>query len=205
MPSARSKRTSSAVTTTISSFSISLHAARVGEEGGDRRAEELLAVAAADDQRALLAGGDDHAGLVGGDRDERVVAAQPRVRRAHGVDEVVAVEMMRDEVGDHLGVGLRREDGAGVQQLLLELDVVLDDAVDHDVDAVVGVEVGVRVGLVHAAVGRPARVADAGGGRPGQDRDGSVAPGLALGDRAAQVGEVADGANGLEAVLALDA
>ena len=48
----------------------------MGEEGGDAGGEELLAVAAADDQRALLAGADEHVGLVGGDGDERVVAAQ---------------------------------------------------------------------------------------------------------------------------------
>ena len=181
-----------------------LHAARVGEEGGDRGAEELLAVAAADDQRALLARGDDHAGLVGGDRHERVVAAQARVGEPDGLLEPVAVEVARDEVGDDLGVGLRREDGAGVEQLLLELHVVLDDAVDHDVDAVGGVEVRVRVLLGDAAVRGPARVADAGRGGRGEHRDGALAV-AALLDGGAQVREVADGADGLEAVLALHA
>ena len=67
-------------------------------------------------------------------------------------------------MGDHLGVGLRGEHGAVGDQPLLERDVVLDDPVDHDVDPVGGVEVRVGVLLGHAAVGRPARVADPGAG-----------------------------------------
>ena len=51
---------------TISSFSMSCTLARVREEGGDGGGEELLALAAADDQRALLAGADEQLGLVGG-------------------------------------------------------------------------------------------------------------------------------------------
>ena len=65
------------------------------EEGGDAGGEELLAVAAADDQRALLAGADEHAGLVGRDGHERVVAAQAVVRAARGLDEAVLVEVVR--------------------------------------------------------------------------------------------------------------
>ncbi len=174
----------------------------MGQEGGDRRAEELLAVAAADDERALLARGDDHAGGVGGDRHERVVAAQPRIGAAHRLDEAGAVEVAGDQVRDHLGVGLRREDGAVGQELLLELHVVLDDAVDHDVDPVVGVEVRVRVGLRDAPVRRPARVADPGRGGRREHRDGTLA--VALGHRLAQVGEVADRAHGLEPLLTLE-
>ena len=85
----------------------------MGEEGGDAGGEELLAVAAADDQRALLAGADEHAGLVGGDRHERVVAAQAVVGAPDGLDEVAGlVELARDQVGDDLDVGLGGELGA---------------------------------------------------------------------------------------------
>ena len=48
--------------------------------------------------------------------DERVVAAQPRVGAAHGLDEAGALEVAGDQVRDHLGVGLRREDGAVVER-----------------------------------------------------------------------------------------
>ena len=153
----------------------------LAQEGRDRRGDELLAVAAADDQRALLAGPDQQAGLVGAHRHERVVAAEVGVGRADGVDQV-AVVVVGDQVGDHLGVGLGGEHGAVVDQLLLERDVVLDDAVDDDVDAVGGVEVRVGVLLGDPAVGRPARVADPGSGvRALGDRD--AAPGISLARR----------------------
>ena len=144
-----------------------------------------------------------HAGLVGGHRDERVVAAQLGVGAADGVLEPAAVEVARRQVRDDLGVGLRREHGAGVEELLLELHVVLDDAVDDDVHAVGGVVVRVGVLLGHAAVRGPARVADAGGGRWREHRDAAIVT-VALLDRAAQLREVADGADGLQAALALD-
>ena len=149
-----------------------LHLAGVGEEGGDGGGDELLAVAAADDQRALLARADQQLRLVGGDGDERVVAADARVGGEHGVDEAVArLDAPRDQVRDDLGVGLGAERGALGDQRLLDLHVVLDDAVDHDVDALVVVGVRVGVGLVDAAVGGPAGVADAGGRRALGERD----------------------------------
>ena len=64
-----------------------LDAARLAQEGGDRRGEEGLAVAAADDQRALLARADEHVGLVERHGHERVVALELGVGGADGVDE----------------------------------------------------------------------------------------------------------------------
>jgi hypothetical protein len=82
-------------------------------------------------------------------------------------------------VGDHLGVGLRCELGAGVEQTALQREVVLDDPVDDDVDAVARVEVRVGVGLGDAAVRRPARVPDA-ARRGADDRgDGAEPSGIA--------------------------
>ena len=103
-----------------------------------------------DHERALLAGADEHARLVGGHRDERVVAAQVVVGEAHGLDQV-ALEVVGDQVGHHLGVGLGGEVGALGPELLAQLGPVLDDPVEHDVDAL-GV-VGVRVRV--ASVTRP--------------------------------------------------
>src|SRR5690606_14965334 len=58
-----------------------------------------------------------------------------------------------------LGVGLRFEFVPEAPEALALFLVVLDDAVVHQGHAVAHVRV--RVGLGHAAVGRPARVADA--------------------------------------------
>jgi hypothetical protein len=162
----------------------------VREERGDRRAEELLAVAAADDQRALLAGADERARLVGRHRDERVVALELGVGGAHGLAEAAERHVVGDEVRDDLGVGLGGEVRAGVHQAVLERDVVLDDPVDDDVDAVAGVEVRVGVGLRHAAVRRPARVPDA--ARRLDRRDRAAGRRRRGGDGLAQLAEVPD-------------
>ena len=183
-----------------------LDVARVSEEGGDAGGEELLAVAATDDQRALLAGADHDARVVGGHRDERIVAAQPAVGAQDGLGQVVGlVQLTRDQVGHDLDVGLRRELDPVGEELVLELHEVLDDAVDDDVDAVVLVEVRVRVVLAHAAVGGPARMADAGGGRRRGDGDAAAEVGLhGLVDRRAQGAQVADGPDRFEVALRLD-
>ena len=176
-----------------------LDLAGLAQECRYRGGDELLAVAATDDQRALLACADDQAGLVGAHRDERVMAAKLGVRGADGLHEV-AVVVARDEVGDHLGIGLRGEHGALPLEAVLQRQVVLHDPVDHDMDAIGGVEVRVGVLLGHASVRRPARVAD-----PGPhvhalgDRD-RARPRVPLVESTAEVAQVADGAHGLDPV-----
>ncbi len=179
-----------------------LHVARVREEGGDGGAEELLAVAAADDQRALLARPHEGARLVGAHRDERVVALELVVGGANGLGEAAQRHVVGDEVGDDLCVRLRRVVGAHVGHALLERQVVLDDPVDDDVDAVARVEVRMGVGLGHATVRGPAGVADAAhrvvlgdgdrDGRPALVRIGAAA---AVRDRLPQLAEVSDRAH----------
>ena len=51
-----------------------LHTPRVSEKRGNRRGEELLALAVPSDQRALLARADEHVGFVEAHRHERIVA-----------------------------------------------------------------------------------------------------------------------------------
>src|SRR5258708_1076190 len=74
---------------------------------------------------------------------------------------------MLDQVGEHLGVGLRAERVAGRAQPLLEVEIVLEDAVVHHDEAALAVRVRMGVLLRGAAVGRPARVADADRARDG--------------------------------------
>src|SRR6267378_4103703 len=74
---------------------------------------------------------------------------------------------MLDQVGEHLGVGLRAERVAGRAQPLLEVEIVLEDTVVHHDEAALAVRVRMRVLLRGAPVGRPARVADADRARDG--------------------------------------
>jgi hypothetical protein len=174
----------------------------VAQEGGDRGGDELLAVAPPDDQRALLACSHDETGLVRGHRDERVVAAEVGVGATHRLDEV-AVVVVRDEVGDHLGIGLGGEPGALVDQPALQRDVVLDDAIDHDVDAIGRVEVRVGVLLRDPPMGGPAGVADAGARLGPLDHGyrlaGAIGTAVSL-DRASQRVQVAHRADCIDAV-----
>jgi hypothetical protein len=168
-----------------------LDVAGLGEEGRDGGGDEALALAQADDQRALLASAHEHARVVGGHRDERVVPAQLVVGEAHGLGQV-AVQVLRDQVRHDLGVGLRGEPGAVGLEPLAQGGPVLHDSVERDVHAVRGVRVRVRVGLGHAAVRRPARVADPG-------RAAQMAVGV--GDGVAQVLEVADSVDAADVLV----
>ena len=112
---------------------------RIGE-GRQRngvRAQEHLAFAMADGERRAVAGADDQI-LVAGEHDgEREGALQPLQRIVGGLDGLCATrEFARDEMGDHLGVGLRGEFVAVALQLLAQLGEILDDAVVDDGDAV---------------------------------------------------------------------
>ena len=82
-----------------------------------------------------------------------------RVGIAHCLLEVT-VEMDRNEVGDHLSVGLGTEACSVSDQPLTQFHVVLDDPVDDDVDLVSSVEMWMGVLLVYAAMSGPACVAD---------------------------------------------
>ncbi len=66
-----------------------------------------------------------------------------------------------DEMGDRLGVGLRRQRVAARLESVAQLAEVLDDPVVDDRDVAGAVLVGVGVQVVRPAVGRPARVGEA--------------------------------------------
>ena len=77
--------------------------------------------------------------------------------RAHRI--VAGLELLRDEMGDDLGVGVGGEYRSLRHELRLELAEILDDAVMHDRYEIGHMRVG--VGLDRLAVRGPARVADA--------------------------------------------
>jgi hypothetical protein len=144
-------------------------------------AQEVLALAEADDQRAVAPGRDDPLGIagVGGDEGER--ALQPAAHPLHRGGEVgAAVELDLQQVRRDLGVGLRAQRVPGPLQVGAQLGEVLDDPVVHDRDPPLRAEVRVGVDVGRPAVGRPARVADA--GRRGGER--------ILADQLLQIGQL---------------
>ncbi len=139
--------------------------AGVRDERGDVGGEEVLALAAADDERAVAPRADDDVGDVGVHGDEREGAGEPAADHAHALGEVHAHgrQHLGEQVGDDLGVGLGVERDAALGELGAQLGEVLDDPVVDDGDLAVLADVRVRVGVGGAAVGGPARVADADG------------------------------------------
>src|ERR1035437_5709833 len=136
------------------------HILGVGEDGGDVAGDEVLVVADADDDGRAVARGDDLIRIGARDHGEGKDAGEFLDGGAHGLFQV-AFKMLLHQVGDDFGVGLGLEDVAFVLELLLEGQVVFDDAIVHHDDVAFAIAVRVGVFLGRAAVGGPARVADA--------------------------------------------
>ena len=131
------------------------------EEGGNRRGDEVLPLADANDQRGFLAGSDQNARRIGMHGDDRVVAAQVAVGLANRFGQVTFVVTV-DQVGDHFGVRLGSEGDTLLLKPALQANVVFDDPVEDDLDLAGLVTVGMGVGLCDPPVGRPAGVGDSG-------------------------------------------
>src|SRR5208282_4514471 len=112
------------------------------------------------DEWTAEAGADDDVGKAWAKHGEAVGALEADERLADRLDEI-AVEVMGDEVSNDFRIGLATEDVALGLELLLEGGVVFDDAVMDDGDGAIAAYVRVGIGVGGAAVGRPARVADA--------------------------------------------
>ena len=144
----------------------------IGDAVGERRqrdrvgAEEHLAVAIADRERAAAAGADHQVVLALEEDGEREGAAQPVESLGDGLGRRQAlVKPCGDQVGDDLGVGLGDELGAGRGQFVLQLAEILDDAVVDQRQPRRRMRMGIALG--RRAVGRPAGMADAGAAREG--------------------------------------
>jgi hypothetical protein len=160
--------------------------AGVRDERGDVGAEEVLALAHADHQRAVAAGGHQPVGLVGVGHHQGERPLEPTADRAHRGGQPAAalgqpVVLGGHQVGDDLGVGLGGELDAGGLALGAQRGEVLDDAVVDDRHGRLRRDVRVGVAVGRAAVGGPAGV-------PDPDRGGRE--GL-LGQLLLQVGELA--------------
>ena len=121
---------------------------------------------------------------VGGiDGDQGEGTLEPLADAAHGLEQIVVGRGQRagEQVGDDLGVGLRRHLHTGGLQFVAQFGEVLDDAVVDDRDATVLAQVRVRVAIRRAAMRGPPRVADA---------DRGVLEGVRA-EQALQVGQLA--------------
>jgi hypothetical protein len=142
----------------------------VRDERGDVGAEEVLAVADADHERAAAPGRHEGVGLGGRGGDEGEGPFQAPADLAHRLGQAAlalgrGVEGPCQQVGGDLGVGLRGELDAVLLALGAEGGEVLDDPVVDHRDRAVGRQVGVRVAVGRTTVGRPPGVPDADGGR----------------------------------------
>src|SRR2546422_361039 len=95
-----------------------------------------------------------------GDDADRVGSGHLGEGRLHrALEPARRRQVMLDEVGEHLGVGLGPERVALAAEAVLDLEVVLEDPVVDDDEVAAAVGVGVGVLVRGPAVGRPARVA----------------------------------------------
>ena len=131
------------------------------EDGRHVAGEEPFAVAEPDDERDVHSRADDPIGVLGVHHGNGVRPAHLVQGGAHRLDEIARV-LRLDEVGEHLGIGLRREPMALGREPVLDLGVVLDDAVVDQRELAAAVGVRVRVRVVRAAMRRPSRVGDPG-------------------------------------------
>ncbi|VUX45921.1 hypothetical protein DF3PA_170022 [Candidatus Defluviicoccus seviourii] len=134
----------------------------VGKRRESKRvgAQEHLALAVAQRQRAAVAGADHQIVMAGKQNGEREGAAQPLERFGYCLlRRQPLAQMLADEVDDDFRVGFGRKDAAGARELAPQVLEVLDDAVVDEHHALIGVRVGVDLG--RRSVRRPAGVADA--------------------------------------------
>ena len=125
------------------------------------RADKHFAVAVANGKRTALARHNHQIVMPAEDHGEREGASQLRQGKCGGGNWVVAcVQLARDQMRDNLGVRFARELRSFGQQLRLQFAEILDDAIVHNRHIVRHMRVRVR--FARPAMGRPARMPDAG-------------------------------------------
>ncbi len=134
--------------------------------------DEVLAFADPDHQRTAGPRDHQHVGVLPKQDREAIGALEPAECRLHspqtgidfrGITAALSqlVELLRQHVGDRLGVGLRAEDVSLRLQLAAERIVILDDAVVSEHNFALSPLVRMGVGIGRASVCRPAGVTDA--------------------------------------------
>src|SRR5256885_2065095 len=98
----------------------------------------MLATTDADYQRTAQAGTDDLVGIARAQDSDGVSALEQGKHLAHGLGQV-AIEMVGDQLSDHLGVGgASKDDPFGLELAAQRSVVFYDSVVDHGHAAVGG-------------------------------------------------------------------
>ena len=117
------------------------------------------------DQRGIPAHSHQLLRLVRAEDTQSVCSLHAVQRPGHGSQQVPPVIVV-DQLGHHLGVGLRGEGHPLIHEKLLQPGVIFNDAVVYHGDAPGLAHLGMGIDVVGRAVGSPAGVAHPGG--PGQ-------------------------------------
>ena len=169
------------------------HVARVEEDGRNVAGDEVFVIPETHDDRRAGTRGDDFLRIPGGENRQRIDAGKPLDGFAHGVFQRTAIHIFFDEMGDDFGVGFGDELVAFARQFVLQLEIILDDAVVHDDDFAFAVAMRMGVLFGGAAVGGPARVAEAVNAVDGR-----------LADRFLEIGKLAGCAAEFEVAFVVD-
>ena len=164
----------------------------VREDRRDVGGEERLALPEPDDEGHVLPRPDQPVVLVAMHDREGVGAVELAQRRPRRLRDVALVGLL-DQVRDRLGVRLGDERVAARLEPVAELLEVLDDPVVDDRDPPGAVHLGMGVDVARPAVRRPARVREPDRGVRGP-----------LGDRGAQVAQLAGALLDEEVALLVD-
>ncbi len=130
------------------------------DDSRDVGSDEILAIAKADDERIVLLRADDGVRHRLVHDDEAVGAFDHGEDFADGGEEISVIHLF-EKVCYDFGVGIRLEDMAFVDQLLLERHVVFDDAIVYDDKMVVAVAMRMGIPIRRLSVRRPASMPDA--------------------------------------------
>ena len=130
------------------------------DDGRDVGGDEILAIAKTDDERIVLLRADDGVRHRLIHDDEAVGAFDHGKDLADGGEEVSVIHLF-EKVCHDFGVGIRLEDMAFVDQLLLERHVVFDDAIVYDDEMIMAVAMRMGIPIRWLSVRRPAGMPDA--------------------------------------------
>ena len=138
------------------------HLPGVLDERGDVAGQIVSAVAEAQNQRAVLSGSNEPVRAVGA-QDAQGVGAPDGVEGTHHCVQQVALIVILQQLGRHLGIGIRHElHSLGLEEFP-QLSVVFDDTVVDYGEPAILADLGVGIDVRRGPVGSPPGMAHANG------------------------------------------